>query len=119
MGARRNRSNSSRRRSSTRGTRTFRGMNIPMMALLIISILSNFPLTQTVAAQQQDNTPPPFPAPTAVTVIGNFQTAVGCDNDNDPACSATDLQLDDYGVWSGTFPVPGASGFATSRRRRS
>ncbi|HQY31511.1 MAG TPA: SpaA isopeptide-forming pilin-related protein, partial [Thermomicrobiales bacterium] len=65
--------------------------------------------TPTVSAQQQDNTPPPFPAPSSVSVIGNFQAALGCPADNDPTCTITSLQLDDFGVWSGTFTIPPGS----------
>ena len=86
-----------------------RWLNASMMLLLMVSIFSNLTFTQTASAQQQDNTPAPFPAPSGVTVIGNFQAALGCTQDNDPTCSTTDLQLDDYGVWSGTFVIPPGS----------
>ncbi len=58
-------------------------------------------------AQPQPNTPPPFPAPTQVVAIGNFQGALGC-GDYDPNCGATQLS-ENRGIWSGSFPIPPGS----------
>ena len=74
-----------------------------MMLLLLVSILANFPMTLPVAAQQQDNTAPPLPAPSSVTVTGNFLNQLGC-NDNDPNCAQTALT-----AWTNTGFGPGRS----------
>ena len=58
-------------------------------------------------AQPLPNTPPPFPAPTQVVAIGNFQGALGC-GDYDPNCGATQL-TENRGIWSGSFPIPPGS----------
>lgn len=44
-----------------------------------------------------------------VTLPGAFQAAVGCDNDWDPACRATELALQEDGTYSGTFAIPAGS----------
>jgi hypothetical protein len=41
-------------------------------------------------------------------VPGSFQSEAGCAGDWDPACSATQLAVED-GVWQGTFTVPAGS----------
>jgi pullulanase-type alpha-1,6-glucosidase len=47
------------------------------------------------------------PEPTRVTVVGDFQSELGCAGDNDPACEATGLTYDASDrVWQGTFTVP-------------
>ncbi|HQY30316.1 MAG TPA: hypothetical protein PK691_03475, partial [Thermomicrobiales bacterium] len=78
MRARNHRTSVRHAHSSASPGKSHRWLNIPMMVLLVLSILSNFQFTPTVSAQQQDNTPPPFPAPASVSVIGNFQAALGC-----------------------------------------
>jgi pullulanase len=46
-------------------------------------------------------------APTTVTVIGDFQSEVGCASDNDPACAKTMLgYFSDDDVWQGSVDVP-------------
>lgn len=46
-------------------------------------------------------------APTTVTVIGDFQSELGCPADNDPTCTATQLTLDaGDGVWQKSFDIP-------------
>jgi hypothetical protein len=45
--------------------------------------------------------------PTSVTLAGDLQTALGCADAWDPACSATHLTYDpNSGVWTGTWTVP-------------
>ena len=42
-----------------------------------------------------------------VTVVGNLQSALGCESDWDPTCEATQLTFDqDDLAWQGTFTVP-------------
>ncbi len=46
-------------------------------------------------------------APLTVTVIGDFQSELGCPSDSDPTCLATQLQLDATdGVWQKSFNIP-------------
>ncbi len=46
-------------------------------------------------------------APTTVTLVGDFQSELGCASDNDPTCTATQLTLDTTdGVWQKAFDVP-------------
>lgn len=50
------------------------------------------------------------PAPGSVTVVGSFQSEVGCAGDWDPACWATHLTYDESdGVWQGMFNIPAGS----------
>ncbi|SEM80780.1 alpha-1,6-glucosidases, pullulanase-type [Stigmatella aurantiaca] len=45
--------------------------------------------------------------PTSVTVIGDFQSEVGCASDWDPACAATQITLGPQdGIWRKGFEVP-------------
>lgn len=47
------------------------------------------------------------PQPTAVTIAGSLQSELGCPDDWQPACSATQLRYDATdGVWQGTWNVP-------------
>jgi glucoamylase len=47
------------------------------------------------------------PNPTAVTIAGDLQNALGCPTDWDPSCSATHLTYDSSDdVWQGTFSLP-------------
>src|SRR5215211_6404116 len=100
----------SRRGRSPRSTRrTGRWLNLVTIALLLAGVLANFVVATPVSAQQEDNTPPPFPAPNAVVAAGSFQTAVGCGQDWDKDCGLTDLQPSDTGLWTGTFQIPAGS----------
>jgi pullulanase len=46
-------------------------------------------------------------APTSVTLVGDFQSELGCASDDDPTCTATQLTLDTSdGVWQKAFDVP-------------
>ncbi|HRQ05528.1 MAG TPA: PEP-CTERM sorting domain-containing protein [Nitrosomonas halophila] len=46
-------------------------------------------------------------APTSVTVIGNFQSELGCSSDFNPDCSTTYLSYDSIDdVWQGVFKLP-------------
>jgi pullulanase-type alpha-1,6-glucosidase len=46
-------------------------------------------------------------APTTVTLVGDFQSELGCAVDNDPMCVATQLTLDTSdGVWQKSFEIP-------------
>ncbi|QSQ26293.1 Ig-like domain repeat protein [Pyxidicoccus parkwayensis] len=46
--------------------------------------------------------------PTSVTIVGTFQSELGCPGDWDPACSSTGLELNATdGVWRKLFTVPG------------
>jgi pullulanase len=46
-------------------------------------------------------------AATSVTLIGDFQSELGCTSDNDPTCAATQLTLDEGdGVWQKSFNIP-------------
>jgi hypothetical protein len=50
------------------------------------------------------------PNPTTVTIVGSFQSELGCTDDWGPDCSATHLtyyEVDD--VWQGTFIIPAGS----------
>jgi len=50
------------------------------------------------------------PNPTTVTIVGSFQSELGCPDDWQPDCSATHLtyyEVDD--VWQGTFIIPAGS----------
>ena len=50
------------------------------------------------------------PAPSAVTIAGSLQSELGCPEDWQPGCAATQLSLDTGdGVWQGTFNVPAGS----------
>jgi uncharacterized surface anchored protein len=48
---------------------------------------------------------PAAPTPSAVLVVGDFQTAFGCGG-WDVNCGATQLQRDASGTWSGVFAIP-------------
>jgi pullulanase len=46
-------------------------------------------------------------APSAVTLVGDLQSELGCATDSDPTCAATQLALDaGDGVWQKSFTVP-------------
>ncbi|WP_224244632.1 pullulanase-type alpha-1,6-glucosidase [Hyalangium gracile] len=46
-------------------------------------------------------------APTSVTLVGDFQSELGCASDNEPTCAATQLTLDaSDGVWQKSFELP-------------
>jgi pullulanase len=46
-------------------------------------------------------------APGSVTLVGDFQSELGCASDNDPACTATQLAVDaSDGVWQKEFTIP-------------
>ncbi|MFP2904562.1 Ig-like domain repeat protein [Pyxidicoccus sp. 3LFB2] len=48
--------------------------------------------------------------PSAVTVVGTFQSELGCAGDWEPACATTHLERDPVdGVWRKLFTVPGGS----------
>src|SRR6266542_273369 len=50
------------------------------------------------------------PAPTAVTIVGELQSELGCSGDWDPACAATHLTYDaNDTVWQGSFTPPAGS----------
>ncbi|HET7056134.1 MAG TPA: SpaA isopeptide-forming pilin-related protein, partial [Thermomicrobiales bacterium] len=88
-----------------------RWLNAVTAMLLLAGLLANFvtiaPLP--VAAQQKDNTPPPYPTPQSVVAVGSFQTAVGCGQDFDKDCDLTQLQANSDGTWTGTFQIPAGS----------
>ena len=88
-----------------------RWLNALTATLLLAGLLANFvsfaPLP--VAAQQKDNTPPPYPTPQSVVAVGSFQTAVGCGQDFDKECDLTQLQPNSDGAWTGTFQIPAGS----------
>ena len=66
--------------------------------LLILLIVLSAPPTLLWAAHT--------PAPSTVTVAGDFQSELGCPGDWQPDCSATGLALDTAdAVWQGTFTV--------------
>jgi uncharacterized surface anchored protein len=92
---------------------TVRWFNFATIALLVAGLLANFAVATPISAQQENNTPPPFPAPNAVVAAGSFQTAVGCGQDWDKDCGLTDLQPNEFGVWTGTFQIP--AGYYTFR----
>lgn len=94
---------------STRQIRHSGLVNIATALLLLASILINFATPIPAVAQQEDNTPPPFPAPSQVVVAGSFQTALGCPADFDKTCTITALQQNADGAWTGFFPVPPGS----------
>ncbi len=79
------------------------------IALLLFSIFGSLYVAQPVLAQQQDNTPPPFPAPNSVVVAGSFQTALGCGSDFDKDCGLTELQQQSDGTWVNAFQIPAGS----------
>ena len=48
--------------------------------------------------------------PSTVTIAGSLQTELGCPEDWQPPCPASQLAFDaDDGVWQATFPVPAGS----------
>lgn len=91
------------------GSMLSRVFHAASIALLLFSVFGNLHVAQPVLAQQQDNTPPPFPAPNAVVVAGSFQTAVGCGSDFDIDCGLTELQPNGDGTWTNTFQIPAGS----------
>jgi uncharacterized surface anchored protein len=66
------------------------------------------PISAATATPQATPTlPPPLPAPSRVTIIGDFQQALGCPQNNDPTCAATASALvDNQGIWIGSFAIP-------------
>jgi uncharacterized surface anchored protein len=61
----------------------------------------------TATPQATPSLPPPLPAPSQVSIIGSFQQALGCPQNNDPTCAATASALiDNQGVWIGSFAIP-------------
>src|SRR4029079_19656244 len=81
--------------------RQVRWLNALTAVFLLAGLLANFvafaPATP-VAAQQEEQTPPPFPAPQSVVAVGSFQTAVGCGQDFDKECDITQLQPNNDGT---------------------
>ena len=66
-----------------------------------------------LAAATLDLAAPARPAgaePATVTIAGSLQQELGCPDDWQPDCPATNLALDtDDGVWQATFPLPAGS----------
>ncbi|MFL5348298.1 MAG: pullulanase-type alpha-1,6-glucosidase [Hyalangium sp.] len=48
-------------------------------------------------------------AATTVTLVGDFQSKLGCASNNDPTCTATQLALDNDGVWQKAFTIPASA----------
>lgn len=75
---------------------------------LMAGLLNSFSIAQAAAPVSTNGTPsssgvlPPFPAPSQVVAVGDWQTAVGC-GAWDKECGATQLQNDGSGYWSGSF----------------
>ena len=68
-------------RGRTSGPIPIGGLNLLTIVLLMASLFSTMLTPAPIAAQQKDNTPPPFPAPNAV-VVGS--TTAGADGNVSP-----------------------------------
>jgi hypothetical protein len=71
---------------------------------LLAGLLNSFSIAQAAAPVSTNGTPnssgvlPPFPAPSQVVAVGDWQSAVGC-NAWGKECGATQLQNDGSGYW--------------------
>ncbi len=82
------------------------------MLALFVGLLTPFaavqaatPQAQTPSASPNKVNLPPFPSPAQVLVVGDFQSALGCDAWSKD-CGASQLSNDGTGFWSGTFNIP-------------
>ena len=83
-----------------------------LFVLFSLLVATFAPIFTSSAAQAADT-----PAPTAVTLVGNVQAALGCGSDWDPTCAATYLAYNsEDDVWQQTFTLPAAT---MNTRRRS
>jgi Ca2+-binding RTX toxin-like protein len=83
--------------AATAGRGGSRALRLGAAVLLALPLLSLVPSVSAVAATQ----------PTTVTLVGSFQSELGCPGDFQPDCAATELTYDPTDdVWQGTFMVP-------------